>query len=100
MGRQVEARRALEVDLKRALADGELSLAYQPIVDAVSGRLTGVEALARWRTPDARQIAPDIFIATAAETGLMGELGRFVIDRPYSDSDRKRVVLGKRVSVL
>lgn len=86
MGRKVEERRAIEVDLKHAIAEDELSLAYQPIVDAVTGRMTGVEALARWQRQDGTFIPPDVFIAIAEEAGLMGDLGRFVIDRAFCDA--------------
>ena len=86
MGQRVEDRRALEIDLRRAIADDGLSLQYQPIVDAVSGRITGVEALARWHDPVRGNIPPDIFIGIAEEAGLMADVGRFVMDRAISDS--------------
>jgi diguanylate cyclase (GGDEF)-like protein len=86
MGQRVEDRRALEIDLRHALAEDALSLQYQPIVDAVTGRITGVEALARWHDPVRGNIPPDVFIGIAEEAGLMADLGRFVIDRAISDS--------------
>ncbi len=86
MGQRVEDRRALELDLRHALNEDGLTLAYQPIVDAVTGRITGVEALARWHEPVRGNIPPDIFIGIAEEAGLMGDLGRFVMDRAIADS--------------
>ena len=69
----------MEADLRRALALGELVLHYQPIVDMESGCISSVEALVRWQHPTHGLLAPDAFITLAEETGLIGELGRFVL---------------------
>jgi diguanylate cyclase (GGDEF)-like protein len=65
---------ALEHDLRHALAEGALELAYQPIFDR-QGRLASFEALARWRHPQRGLVPPVAFIPVAEESGLVGELG-------------------------
>jgi diguanylate cyclase (GGDEF)-like protein/PAS domain S-box-containing protein len=70
----------LEHGLREALALGQLQLAYQPKVNVESGRVTGVEALLRWRHPEIGLIPPDRFIAVAEESGLIGELGMWALD--------------------
>ncbi len=72
-------RRALETDLRNALAEGGLSVAYQPQVDIASGRIVGLEALARWRHPTRGVLAPDVFIPLAEEAGLIDELDDLVL---------------------
>ncbi len=70
----------LEADLRRALEDREIWVAYQPIVDLEGGRITGMEALARWQHPLKGTIQPAVFIPVAEETGLIAPLGAVVLD--------------------
>lgn len=70
----------LEVDLRRAIAAGELTLHYQPVVDLSDGRLEGVEALARWSHPTRGMVPPAEFIPLAEETGLITEITAWVIE--------------------
>jgi len=71
---------SIEHDLRRALErEEELWLAYQPIVDLVTGRLAGFEALARWSHRARGELAPVTFIGIAESTGLIVSLGKWVL---------------------
>lgn len=70
---------AMAQSMRDALAARAIQVAYQPLVDASTRRITGVEALARWQAPDGQWIAPDTFIEVAEEFGLIDELGRQVL---------------------
>lgn len=72
---------ALESALRTALREGELRVAFQPLVELASGRVESVEALARWVDPDRGAVAPDVFIRIAEESRQIEELGRQILDR-------------------
>ena len=74
-----EARRSLEVDLRRALALRELSLVYQPQFNLQSEQITGFEALLRWRHPKRGFVSPADFIPLAEELGLITLIGEWVV---------------------
>ncbi len=81
LSREYESRVALEHDLQRALARGELDVVYQPIVDPRSGRAIACEALLRWNHPELGPVAPDVFIPIAEATGLITSIGAWVLTK-------------------
>jgi diguanylate cyclase (GGDEF)-like protein len=76
---QGQRRLAVVTALREALSIGAIGLAYQPKIDAVSGQVTGIEALARWTHPALGPITPDEFIPLAEASGLMGQLTTSVL---------------------
>ena len=76
----------LERDLRRALAEGSLSLSYQPIVDLATGRVTELEALLRWEDPDRGTVSPADFVPVAEQSSLIDEIGTWVLGRALQDA--------------
>lgn len=76
----VKARMKIECDLRHAIDRNELELFYQPIVSLDDGRLEGVEALLRWHSRDGGEVDPETFIPVAEETGLIVQLGAWVVN--------------------
>jgi diguanylate cyclase (GGDEF)-like protein len=72
--------------LRRALAAHRVQVALQPLVDPSSGDLVGVEALARWEHPTRGWVPPGVFVPLAEKNGLVGELGRVVLERACQDA--------------
>jgi diguanylate cyclase (GGDEF)-like protein len=69
----------LEADFRRALAAGEIAVAFQPILDLGDGSPRAVEALARWTHPERGAVSPAVFVPLAERCGLIAELGRVVL---------------------
>jgi diguanylate cyclase (GGDEF)-like protein/PAS domain S-box-containing protein len=79
MQQELEGRFELEADLRAAIERDELVLQYQPIVDLVTGELIAAEALVRWDHPTRGRLAPNVFIPLAEETGLIDQVGSWVL---------------------
>ena len=79
MAQVVEARRTLELDLRRALANEEFELYYQPLVNLKSGRISTCEALLRWNHPVRGTVSPIDIIPVAEDMGLIVDLGRWIL---------------------
>ena len=72
--------------LREALSNDGITPVYQPVIEVASGRIVGVEALARLRGPDGELISPDQFIWVAEDTGLIAALGEQMLERACADA--------------
>lgn len=88
MNIRVQARRALELDLRRAAARQEFEVHYQPQADPRTGMFDGAEALVRWRHPRRGMVSPAEFIPLAEEIGLIGSIGDWVLRTACAEAAR------------
>jgi predicted signal transduction protein with EAL and GGDEF domain len=88
MDARITARRVVETDLRNALINGEFQLWYQPVVKIATGQVEGLEALLRWKHPTRGMVSPGEFISVAEETGLIIQLGEWVIRQACEEAAR------------
>jgi len=101
MDAKLQARRLLELDLRRALTAGEFELHYQPLMNLPSRCVTGFEALVRWRHPERGLVQPGEFIPLAEEIGLIKALGDWVLRQACYDAAKwpEHVLVAVNVAV-
>jgi len=99
MDARMQARRALEMDLRKAVLKNEFELNYQPIIDVKSGAITSCEALIRWRHPERGMIPPMEFIPVAEETGMIVPIGEWVLAQACIEAMRWPKHIGVSVNL-
>jgi diguanylate cyclase (GGDEF)-like protein/PAS domain S-box-containing protein len=86
MDARAKARLTMEQDLRQAMVDGGFEIHYQPLLDLRSNGVTGCEALLRWRHPERGMVSPAEFIPLAEDTGLINELGDWVLQTACAEA--------------
>ncbi len=86
MDQRARARRSLELELRQAISDGSLEIYYQPVVNIEDGKVSSCEALLRWRHPERGMISPAEFIPIAEESGLINQLGLWVLNTACAEA--------------
>jgi len=100
MNTTAQNRLQLEYNLRRALINQEFSLAYQPLIHLASGKIIGAESLIRWQSHALGDIPPQQFIPLAEETGLIVELGEWIMREALDQLHQWQTVLGERETHL
>lgn len=88
MREKLQRRREMELDLQKALDEGQFELFYQPFIDTERRRVSGFEALLRWQHPERGMISPAVFIPLAEETGLIERLGKWALDAACHETSK------------
>ncbi len=86
MDERARARRSLELDLRQAISNGSLETYYQPVVNLEDGKISSCEALLRWRHPERGMISPAEFIPIAEDSGLINQLGLWVLNTACAEA--------------
>ena len=86
MDERAMARRSLELDLRQAISDGSLEIYYQPVINIEDGKISSCEALLRWRHPERGMISPAEFIPIAEDSGLINQLGLWVLNTACAEA--------------
>ncbi len=86
--KSAEDRRLLEHDLRDAMTHEQLWLSYQPVVDAQTNKVTGLEALIRWTHPEHGPISPSIFVPIAEEANLIGTMGEWALRKACVEASK------------
>ncbi|MES3097715.1 bifunctional diguanylate cyclase/phosphodiesterase [Sphingomonas aerolata] len=96
---KMRARRAIEAGLRTAIAEGQLELHYQPLVDAATGCISSAEALVRWNHPERGLVPPVEFIGIAEETGLILPLGEWVLRTACAEAAKWPANMGVAINL-
>ncbi|OBQ87184.1 EAL domain-containing protein [Mesorhizobium sp. WSM3873] len=99
MGAETRDRRAMEHDLRQAVARGEFRLVYQPQKEISSGKMIGFEALIRWHHPERGNIPPSVFIPVAEDSGAIAQIGEWVLATACEEAVRWKNPLTIAVNV-
>jgi diguanylate cyclase (GGDEF)-like protein len=99
MAEEMMERHEIEVDLRKACADGTLELYYQPIIDLKTQEIVSREALMRWRHPTRGMVPPSVFIPIAEQSGLIAAMGDWAIRQACSDAASWEPGIGVSVNV-
>jgi diguanylate cyclase (GGDEF)-like protein/PAS domain S-box-containing protein len=99
MNERVTTAIRLEADLRRALESDQFPLHYQPLLDLHSGRITGFEALVRWKRPGHGLVMPDAFLSVAEETGLVVEIGARVLRDAVREATKWQGLDGRPIRI-
>jgi diguanylate cyclase (GGDEF)-like protein len=86
MDQRARMRRSLELELRQAISDGSLETHYQPVVNIKDGKISSCEALLRWRHPERGMISPAEFIPIAEDSGLINQLGLWVLNTACAEA--------------
>ena len=86
MDHRARARRSLELELRQAISDGGFETYYQPVVNLEDGKISSCEALLRWRHPERGMISPAEFIPVAEDSGLINQLGLWVLNTACAEA--------------